>query len=52
MFLAPFRMGSTAQNRLGKSQFVADQPLNGLIDDFRIYRGALGADQIVSLMNS
>ena len=52
MFLAPFRLGSTAQNWLGKSQYVADQPLNGLIDDFRIYRGALGADQIVSLMNS
>ncbi|QUP55678.1 hypothetical protein GO998_18130 (plasmid) [Ralstonia syzygii] len=52
MFLAPFRLGSTAQNWLGRSQYSADPGFNGLIDDFRIHRGALTAAQIASLMNS
>lgn len=52
MFLAPFRLGSTTQNWLGKSQYVADPTFNGLIDDFRLYCGALSAAQIVSLMNN
>ena len=51
MFLAPFRLGGTTQNWLGKSQYIADPTFNGLIDDFRLYRGALSAAQIVSLMN-
>ena len=50
MFLAPFRMGSTTQNWLGKSQYSADPTFDGLIDDFRIYRGALSDAAIVSLM--
>ncbi|KWN81792.1 hypothetical protein WM24_21260 [Burkholderia ubonensis] len=50
MFQAPFRLGSTTQNWLGKSQYSADATFNGLIDDFRIYRGALSAAQIASLM--
>ena len=50
MFQAPFRLGSTAQNWLGKSQYSADATFHGLIDDFRIYRGALSAAQIASLM--
>lgn len=41
-----------AQLRSGKSQYSADAPFNGLIGDFRIYRGALGAAQIASLMAS
>lgn len=52
MFLAPFRLGRTNQNWLGKSQYVADPTFNGLIDEFRIYRGALSAGEIVSLTNS
>ncbi|CAJ0802090.1 hypothetical protein LMG19083_03677 [Ralstonia psammae] len=52
MFLAPFRLGSTTQNWLGRSQYSADPTFNGRIDDFRIHRGALSAAQIVSLMNS
>jgi hypothetical protein len=52
MFLAPFRLGGTTQNWLGKSQYAADPGFNGLIDDFRIHRGALSGAQIVSLMNS
>jgi hypothetical protein len=50
MFQAPFRLGSTTQNWLGKSQYSADATFHGLIDDFRIYRGALSAAQIASLM--
>lgn len=50
MFQAPFRLGRTTQNWLGKSQYSADATFNGLIDDFRIYRGALSAAQIASLM--
>lgn len=49
MFQAPFRLGGTTQNWLGKSQYN-DATFNGLIDDFRIYRGALSAAQIASLM--
>ncbi|KWZ29846.1 LamG-like jellyroll fold domain-containing protein [Burkholderia anthina] len=50
MFQAPFRLGRTTQNWLGKSQYGADATFNGLIDDFRLYRGALSAAQIASLM--
>ncbi|XAQ44792.1 alginate lyase family protein [Ralstonia solanacearum] len=52
MFLAPFRLGSTAQNWLGRSQYSADPGFNGLIDDFRIHRGALSATQIAELMRN
>jgi hypothetical protein len=47
---APFRLGNTTQNWIGRSQFDADPYFNGLVDDFRIYRGALGADRIAALM--
>ena len=52
MFQAPFRLGRTTQNWLGKSQYGADATFNGLIDDFRLYRGALSAAQIASLMTN
>jgi len=52
MFLAPFRLGSTTQNWLGKSQYAADPTFNGLIDDFRIYRGSIYAEQVRSLMTT
>ncbi len=45
---APFRLRPT-QNWIGRSQFARDPALNGLVDDFRIYRGALAASQIVAL---
>ncbi|ATJ88588.1 LamG-like jellyroll fold domain-containing protein [Ralstonia solanacearum] len=51
MFLAPFRLGNTAQNWLGRSQYSADPGFDGLIDDFRIHRGALTAAQIAALMS-
>ncbi len=52
MFLAPFRLGSTTQNWLGRSQYSADPGFNGLIDDFRIHRSALSATQIAELMRN
>lgn len=45
----PWRLGPTAQNWIGRSQFQADPYFNGAIDEFRIYRGALPADQIAAL---
>ena len=42
----------TSQIWIGKSQFAADPYLNGIIDDFRVYRGALAADQVASLAQS
>ncbi|MEO6921778.1 MAG: LamG-like jellyroll fold domain-containing protein [Collimonas sp.] len=50
MVLAPFRLGSTSQNWIGRSQFANDPYFNGLIDEFRIYRGALSATQVAALM--
>ncbi|SDX33489.1 Alginate lyase [Collimonas sp. OK242] len=50
MVLAPFRLGSTGQNWIGRSQFANDPYFNGLVDDFRIYRGALSAMEIAALM--
>ncbi len=45
----PWRLGPTAQNWIGRSQFSADPHFNGAIDDFRIYRGALPAAQVATL---
>jgi hypothetical protein len=47
---APFRLGNTTQNWIGRSQFDGDPYFNGLVDDFRIYRGALSADRVAALM--
>jgi hypothetical protein len=47
---APWRIGPTAQNWIGRSQYSADPYFNGMIDDFRIYRNAMTADQIAALM--
>lgn len=52
MFHAPFRLGDTGQNWLGRSQYSADPYFNGKIDDFRIYRGALSAAAVLALYNS
>ncbi len=47
---APFRLGSTSQNWVGRSQYSADPYFNGLVDEFRIYRGALSAEQVAALI--
>ncbi|KRF42247.1 hypothetical protein ASG93_21370 [Paenibacillus sp. Soil787] len=48
MTLKPSDIGSTTQNWIGRSQF-ADPYLNGRVDDFRIYTGALTASEIATL---
>ena len=49
MLFAPFRLGATSQNWIGRSQYATDPFFNGLIDELRIYRGALSATEIASL---
>lgn len=49
MTLAPFHIGETTQNWLGRSQFSNDPDLQGRVDDFRLYGGALGATEIAAL---
>ncbi|MDH6167921.1 hypothetical protein M2282_003072 [Variovorax boronicumulans] len=49
MTLTPADLGETTQNRLGRSQFPDDPDLQGRVDDFRIYSGALGAAEIAAL---
>ena len=48
--LTPLDLGSTTQNWLGRSQ-SADPYLDGRIDDFRIYSGALPASDVLALAN-
>ncbi|MDQ1921532.1 LamG-like jellyroll fold domain-containing protein [Massilia pseudoviolaceinigra] len=50
--LAPFRLGPTNQNWLGRSQFPTDPWLNGKIDDFRLFHGALSAAELAALMRT
>jgi alpha-D-xyloside xylohydrolase len=50
MTLQPFSLGSTTQNWIGRSQF-SDPYLSGLVDDFRIYSGALSAGDVQALAN-
>ncbi|GAA0721683.1 hypothetical protein GCM10009105_32230 [Dokdonella soli] len=52
MEFAPFHLGSTSQNSIGRSQYPNDPYFNGFIDEFRIYRGALNAAQITALMST
>ena len=54
--ITPSQLGSTTQNWLGRSQFSNypnnDPYLNGRVDDFRIYKGALSAAQVTALAAS
>jgi hypothetical protein len=49
--LSPQSLGSTTQNWIGRSQFSADPYLDGRVDDFRIYGGALTAAEVQALAN-
>lgn len=49
--LNPSLLGNTTQNYIGKSQF-SDPYLNGDIDEFRIYKTALTANQIATLYSN
>ena len=46
---APFQMGETAQNWLGRAQYGGDPYLAGRLQDFRLYSGALPAAQVAAL---
>jgi hypothetical protein len=48
--VTPSDLGGTTQNWIGRSQYPADPYLNGLVDDFRIYRGALSASDVASFV--
>jgi autotransporter-associated beta strand protein len=47
--ITPSQLGSLNANYIGKSQWSTDPYLNGMVDDFRIYNGALSAAQIATL---
>ena len=49
MTLSPIFLGNTTQNYIGKSQYN-DPYLNGQVDDFRIYNGALNAGDIATFV--
>jgi len=49
LHLAPFRLGHTTHNWLGRSQYASDAYFKGQIDDFRIYYGALSVSEIAAL---
>lgn len=51
MTLTPASLGSTTQNRIGRSQY-ADPYLDGAIDSFRVYARALSAAEISSLFTT
>jgi len=46
---APFQLGDTSQNWLGRSQYSADPYFNGRLQDLRLYSGALSASQVAAL---
>ncbi len=48
MTLRPSDLGATTQNWIGRSQY-SDPYLNGRVDDFRLYAGALSATEIAAL---
>ncbi|MDQ0572499.1 hypothetical protein QFZ42_004333 [Variovorax paradoxus] len=50
MTLAPFELGETTRNFLGRSQYPNDPALRGRLDDFRVYQGALSAAEIAALV--
>lgn len=47
--LAPWQLGDTTQNWLGRSQYGADPCFNGRMQDLRIHSGALSAAEIAVL---
>jgi len=51
MTLNPSSLSSTTQNYIGKSQWN-DPYFNGLVDEFRIYNGALSAGEVATLLTS
>jgi hypothetical protein len=52
MDLAPYQLGSTRQNWLGRAQYGQDPFFKGRLQDFRIYGGALDAAAVLALARS
>jgi hypothetical protein len=48
----PFRLGNTPGNWIGRSHYERDPYLDGKVDDFRIYDGALTPDEVAALARS
>lgn len=51
MDFPPAQIQSTPENWIGRSHFASDPYLDGRIDDFRIYAGALTPEEVVGLIN-
>ena len=50
VFFAPHQIGETSRNWIGRSQ--RNEPyFSGMIDDFRIYRGAMSDQQVAAMKN-
>lgn len=49
ILLAPWQLGATPQNWLGRSQYGTDPHFNGRMQELRIYSGALSAAEISAL---
>jgi hypothetical protein len=49
MRFQPFRLGPTTQNWIGRSNNAGNPRYRGLVEDFRIYRGALSAVELAAL---
>lgn len=49
ILLAPWQLGTTPDNWLGRSHYAADPRFNGRMQDLRIYSGALSATEIAAL---
>ena len=47
--VTPFQLGDTPNAWLGRSQYGADPGFNGLLQDLRVYSGALGDAEIAAL---
>ncbi len=47
--MPPVQLGATSLNWIGRSQADTDPFLGGKIDDFRIYNGALSAEEVGEL---
>ena len=49
VFVSPAHMPATLNNYIGRSGYNGDPYFNGQMDDFRIYQGALGMNDIQTL---
>lgn len=52
LYIQPFQVGPTTRNWLGRSQYGSDPTLNGMLDDFRIYQGAMSGAEMAALSGS